>query len=127
MKFSELAPKDISVDTGNAIGIVYAAFLLQYKQPSGKFYAVKTVLKYYKGCLNNLLKGRETWRKTVEDAKKDWWANLFTKLQMRASAAVIKRGELVNKKTKSIRRKMMKNIIKHILRGTPDNPGKNTS
>ena len=47
-KFSDLAPKDISGDNGNAIGIAYVAFLLNCKQPSGKLYAVNTVLEYYK-------------------------------------------------------------------------------
>ena len=121
IKFSDLAPRNISEDNGNAICISYAAFFLNYKQPSGKFYAVNTVLEYYKGWMNKLQKKKGSWRKTVEEAKKDWWGELLTKLQMRASVATIKCGESVNKKTKSIRRKMMKNIIKHILRGTTGN------
>ena len=118
IKFSDLAPKDISGDNGNAIGISYATFLLNYKQPSGKLYVVNTVLEYYKGWMNKLQKKKGSWRKTVEAAKRDWWGELLAKLQMSASVVTIKLGESVNKKTKSIRRTMTKIFIKHILRGT---------
>ena len=115
--FKDIFPRDIIGERGNTIGLAYAAFLLEYRQGnSQEYYAVNTILEYYKGVLNKLSKRRGTWKRVIETAKNDWSQEIFSKLQMRASVAAIKRGESVNKKTRAIRRKMMKEIIIFLLK-----------
>lgn len=53
---------------------------------------------------------------SVEDAKRDWCSDVLMKLNMHLSVVAIKHVEPVNKKTKVIRKKMMKNTIKHIFK-----------
>ena len=52
----------------------------------------------------------------MEDSKRDWWSENFTKFNMHLSVAAIEHGHSVNKNTKVIRRKITKNTIKHILK-----------
>ena len=112
---AHLSPADLTGERGNTVGLSYAAFLLDYRH-GNLYYAVNTILEYYKGWLNKLSKKRGSWKRVIENAKNDWSNEIFTKLQMRASVAAIKRGESINKKTRAIRRKMMKGIILHVLK-----------
>ena len=97
--FNNLSSRDLAGERGNTIGLSYAVFLLEYRQGiSQEYYAVNTILEYYKGWLNKLSKRRGTWKRVIENAKNDWSHDIYSKLQMRASVAAIKRGESVNKK-----------------------------
>lgn len=44
----------------------------------------------------------------MEDKKRYWLSEVFTKLQISANVSAIKHGKSANKKTNSLRRKMKK-------------------
>ena len=91
--FANLFPRDLTGERGNTIGLSNVVFLLEYRQGSSEeYYAVNTILEYYKGWLNKLLKRRGTWKRVIENAKNDWLHKIYSKLKMQASVAAIKRG-----------------------------------
>jgi hypothetical protein len=123
-QFEDLTEPDLASSDEN-LGLKtilhnFAFWLLKEKQSNGKFYApavsvgflsnFKTVLckKFHK---MEIVKEIEMLASAV-----NWYSDLHSCLEMRATVAAIERGEQVNKKTLSVGRQIIIYVTRHLLK-----------